>query len=366
MRKVLFFSENVPFGGQESMLCLFADELSRRNYEVSFCASKSILDFIVSKKIKKTILDINPKKMNGIFGIIDLARWIKVYRLLKKINPEVLIVSQGTIEYGLVAIILGKFFKIKTVSYIPILQELDRRKFWGLNIVREWINDRWYSVADCYVTISESLSIKLGLKTSKKVYVLTNWLNASCVESRPNLDPNLEDQLLNNLHDDDVIFAVIGRVVFSHKRQDKIVKLFSQIRQPNQKLVIFGDGTDDSRLRKILLELCDSNIMYFGRCNEVHSLYRYIDVLLIGSSDEGVPLVMLEAITHNVKVESLEYLSTREYLNDRSIHSHGLENMLFDVLSKYHSKLSKPSIANKQFLVPNELQLSSFIRYINE
>lgn len=96
---------------------------------------------------------------------------------------------------------------------------------------------------------------------------------------------------------DELVFAHIGRTDVIQKNHPFLLKIFSEIvkKAPNSKLMLIGAEptvqTDD---------LCneykiDSNVMFLGMRNDVNRLLQGADVFLFPSTNEGLPVSLVEA-----------------------------------------------------------------------
>ncbi len=84
------------------------------------------------------------------------------------------------------------------------------------------------------------------------------------------------------------------------KRVDRWVEVAAAIyaKNPNIKFIMVGDGPDDEMLRKKIAEHKLTGIIELpGKLNDTLSVYKQIDVFLLTSDFEGLPLALLEAMS---------------------------------------------------------------------
>lgn len=126
---------------------------------------------------------------------------------------------------------------------------------------------------------------------------------------------------------------VIGHVgrFMEQKNHGFILDLFKVIleKQPNAVLLLFGDGELEEKIKQKAKDLNIYNsIRFMGNVNNVNEMYQIMDVFLLPSLFEGLPVVGIEAqaaglkcffsdvITTEVKItESVEYISLNETLD---------------------------------------------------
>ncbi len=101
------------------------------------------------------------------------------------------------------------------------------------------------------------------------------------------------------------ILGTIGRIEFNQKQQDFLVRTFSKHwkTDPAMHLLVTGDGPDRERLIALIneLDLQDHTTLLPWQPDSA-LIYNALDLLIIPSRFEGVPLVMLEALACGVPV----------------------------------------------------------------
>jgi glycosyltransferase involved in cell wall biosynthesis len=91
------------------------------------------------------------------------------------------------------------------------------------------------------------------------------------------------------------------------------------------KFVIAGDGPERGRLEKLSAELgLVPKVTFMGFVKDPEPIYRSLDLLVIASSTEGIPLVLLEAMKHSVPVISTKVGGVPEVVTS------GVDGILID------------------------------------
>jgi glycosyltransferase involved in cell wall biosynthesis len=105
---------------------------------------------------------------------------------------------------------------------------------------------------------------------------------------------------------DDFVIG-IGARLEPIKRLDLFVSTAAYLagRIPNSKFVITGGGRQEQWLRQLVGDSgLQDHVILLGERNDMYDVLRAMDVLLICSDHEGVPMVMLEAMTLGTTVIS--------------------------------------------------------------
>src|SRR5262249_3077047 len=102
------------------------------------------------------------------------------------------------------------------------------------------------------------------------------------------------------LHADGPVAAVVGRLS-PEKGHDYFVKAMIEVARgvPGLQGLIVGDGPEEQRLRaKVRAMGLGALIRFTGYRRDVDRIYPAIDVLVVPSLSEGLPMVVLEAMAY--------------------------------------------------------------------
>lgn len=103
--------------------------------------------------------------------------------------------------------------------------------------------------------------------------------------------------------------AYSGRLHIRQKRQDVLLRAFSQVCKTNDsvQLVLYGDGPDRQELKRLAINLhIDGRVHFAGRINNVEEAISSSKLLVLSSDYEGIPNVILEALQMGVPVVSTD------------------------------------------------------------
>jgi glycosyltransferase involved in cell wall biosynthesis len=155
-------------------------------------------------------------------------------------------------------------------------------------------------------SVSNKMARKLLKMGNKNVTVLPQqieWDRFNVQKSKEILDEN-------NIHGDFIV-GFVGRL--SPEKNIPII-LYCAKYLPNISFVIVGDGPQEKPLKQMASDL--KNVYFVGKRNDVEKFYAAFDLLILPSSIEGLPLVILESLTAGTPVVASDVGSISEIVLD--------------------------------------------------
>ncbi len=168
------------------------------------------------------------------------------------------------------------------------LQSLDR-------FVARRATDRVISVSS---EMSRHLARQIG---AEKIVVIPNGVDRSVVQSHLTVE---EAKARLGMPRDCCVIGAVGRLE-PIKRLDiflNVAKLIAA-EKPSARFVIAGEGREEAKLQALAqsLGLADT-ISFLGHRDDVYDVLRAMDILVLCSDHEGLPMVLLEALCIGVVV----------------------------------------------------------------
>jgi glycosyltransferase involved in cell wall biosynthesis len=310
--KMLFYNDSPVFGGHEKSLFYVLEYLMEcTDLHLGFIFYKGntrfneYLNQIAHKdKQRVTLYPINyySGRLQCIKTLLSFNSINYISNLLNIYNPDIVIVVQGSIELSSLGLVAAKKSGYITVSFIPMTFKFQEIGIY-LGRIRDSINAYFYSLPDRFITISFSMHDRLiqhGI-SEDKVKVVYVGIDTSSYSQLSQSDA----RLFYNLKEDDFIMAIIGRVQFRQKGHDLLIHTLSENlnKLKGFKLLVVGDGLDLPNLKSIVTKKnLQNHVNFIPWSNDLHYLYSAIDMLIIPSRFEGMPLVMLEAMYYGIPV----------------------------------------------------------------
>ena len=114
-------------------------------------------------------------------------------------------------------------------------------------------------------------------------------------------------------------FLTVGRFTPLHKGIDILIEAFNIFAQKNQKwnLVIVGGGVEEDKYRSLISKYgLDNRIHIHPFTNDIQYYYSKAQIYVLSSRWEGMPLVLVEAMSHGLPVVTSDLPVCKEILGD--------------------------------------------------
>jgi glycosyltransferase involved in cell wall biosynthesis len=173
-----------------------------------------------------------------------------------------------------------------------------------------WLDRRLASRADRVIVMSRGHLDRWGREQRPKVQVIYNAVIPLSAR-QPNGRSQVEAE-------PPPVFGVVGRLSFE-KGVDVFLQACALLRQRGQRFsaLVVGDGPERDRLEALRAELQLSDVVVFRPTTpDVRSVYAALDALVIPSRSEGLPNVLLEALSEDLPVVSTAVGAVPEVLTE--------------------------------------------------
>lgn len=309
-KRVFIYSDAVVYGGHEAMTLRGINALLTAEgilVSVMYCKENTILSRNLEELAKAAdnvrLLPVcrRPRRLQTLWSLVDSLSVRRIQRLLREEKPDIVVVSQGRIESGSAGLLAAKRAGLRIVSYIPMAHPAQLATPIAAGI-RNYVNRYYYGLPHKFITVNEITRRSLLDQGAKaKIDVVPNCVERFAISSTD----RERFRMKHNLKQSDYVAAVVGRIDFRQKGQDFAVRSIARFKDelPDFKFVFVGDGPDEGRLRALISAFnLEQQAFVVPRESNRSEIYGGIDLLLIPSKFEGVPLVMLEAMLSGVRI----------------------------------------------------------------
>lgn len=165
------------------------------------------------------------------------------------------------------------------------------------------------------ITVSNSAKDILNKKSNIRMENITTIYN--CIESyKPNKE--VDERIIELKRKNKFIIAQISRVI-DYKGIYDFIEIAKKVVQNNENIVFLfiGDGPDYKNMQdKINKYKLSDKIILLGAKDNVIDYFEYIDIVLLCSYIEGLPLVPIEAFSQKKLVIATDIDGTNEEIDD--------------------------------------------------
>ena len=284
--KVLILCQSLHTGGLEHMVVGLASHLNRDLIEGAIgCLGQEgdLADLARSSGIPVHALGKGPGIRPGFV--------LKLRRLLRREKIDVLHThNAGCLVYGAPAAKLAGTAVLVHTEHGRLMDELDNPR---LHRVERHLS-RW---ADALVAVSEPTRARYAVLTGiarERIQTIENGIEVQRFQ-RP-ADPRLREAL--GIRAEDHVVGVIARIS-EEKDHANLLRAMARVMEgaKNFKVLIVGDGPERAAVEALARQLrLDHKVVFTGRRDDVPVLLALVDVFVLPSKTEGMPLTLLEAM----------------------------------------------------------------------
>jgi glycosyltransferase involved in cell wall biosynthesis len=316
VEKIVFYCESDTFGGHEKMALTAHTAILQRYNSISIfwlinsenqglknALEIAGLNYMTLPNMKVLSLWRNP--LCGIWRICNTSA------VLKQMSPDLVMVIQGSILISFCGLISAWVGRIRYCSYIPMVFSISNVRKYRYPALADYLWSILYRAASSYITIDTEQALRLRQNNRRALVAVVDNYVPKCEPPRNKHDAKATLRIPANKK----VLTIIGRIVFPHKCQDWIFRELKDDPFLADKFVLFvGNGADAPTLQAILTPDIQDRFGIIGWKNDLCDVYSSTDVLLIPSKIEGVPLVMLEALSYGIPVVGTDQDGMRSWL----------------------------------------------------
>ena len=283
--KILHIHPSLASGGIEAMICALANEMSKQ-HEATVCSIFTPKDnHIFWHKLNYKVQRETIGKQTKGFSINEI---FKIYSFIRKQQFDV-VYTHGFIQYYLLSVLLlHKKVKIcYTVHSDAYMENIGWSKLL-FPIKRFFFRFKWIFPITISHASQESFT-KLYKCTSTLIY---NGMPSPAVQEKV---PDLIAELRRDKNTK--IFVHAGRISEA-KNQFALCRAFDRLIRNNEDVVLLIAGPNDNQsIFNQLQPYFSDKIIYLGLRSDIIDLMAYSDAMCLPSLWEGLPVVLLEAIS---------------------------------------------------------------------
>ena len=316
MIRILHSVSNMDRAGIETMLM---------NYYKNIDKSRIQFDFLCNKKVIGAY-DEEIKKLGGKvyyspgFNPVKIRKYIDFLKKIKEDDPNVKIIHAHNAALSAYTLFCAKKagFDIR-IAHSHSTKTPSNKKIKLFDL--KWI---YKVILKPFVCKFSTLNIACGNDAGKflfgknKYIIIPNAINIQKFRFDNNFRHNIRKKY--NISDNEIVIGHIGRFN-TVKNHIFIINLFNDLNDcyPNKyKLLLIGDG----ELKKTIIEKVRSlnlqdNVIFVDSCSNANEYYSAMDIFVLPSKFEGIPVVGIEAQISGLKCIFSNKISSEAKISDR-------------------------------------------------
>jgi len=285
--KVMQVTHDLAIGGLQQVVVHLCRSIDKTKYEVSVLCLRDLGP--LSEEIEPLKIRVRLLPQND--GKTDYVSFLKVAQIIKQERPHILHThnTQPLVDGTLGAILSGRRPKIIHTDHAREFPDKKRYMF------AEWLVSHFvYKMVGVSDKTTENLH-RYEKIPWKKLTTIPNGIDQSRFEHP--VDRSLKKKELG-IPEGSPLIGVISRIEkvkgisYLLQAMPSILKVF-----PTLKLLIVGDGSERENLQIKSGQLgIQENVVFTGVRNDVHQLLQILDIYVLPSISEGLPMGLLEAM----------------------------------------------------------------------
>ena len=342
-------------GGVESVVMNYYRYIDRNEIQFDFICDEDSTN-IPYEKIEK---------MGG--KVILIPPYQKIIKYHKKLKQVLKDGNYKIVHSHINALSVFSLFAAKCAG-VPVRiahsHSTSNKKEWKKNIIKNILRPFSRVFATDYMCCSELAGRWLfGNKEFDKgnVYILNNAIDVEKFKYDENVRKEVRKEL--EIDENTLVIGHVGRFV-EQKNHRFLIDIFNEVHKENTNsiLLLIGQGPLMAEIKDKVKKLgIEKSVIFLGQRNDANRLYQAMDVFVLPSLYEGLPVVGVEAqaiglkcIFSNDMTKETKILDTTRFvsLNEKQ---ENWKNYILNDYTIFLRKDTQKEMINKNFYIKNEV-----------
>lgn len=280
--KILLVNDQFENGGAARVACTMCNEFKSRGYDLVVVSDtvKDAVKYDLNKEIPLLKADFKPRRRDVLSRVLSMFKTAKYIRKhIKKEKPDVIIAIQANAYIR--TLIANRHL------HIPLIVADHTSFARKMDFINTITRHHFYKYADGISILTYRDERLLGDKYPQKMVIH---------------NPLTWDLLNEKMIRRKTILAAGRFDIWKIKGFDLLLQIWGQLANifPDWKLEIAGTGNDESLqvVNNLIMQNCvEDRVSLLGQVSDMKSLYSQSGVFALSSRIEGMPMVLLEAMS---------------------------------------------------------------------
>lgn len=287
--KLLHITSSLKVGGAENILCTLLEQLPRDRFE-----HHVIYFHDGPMRVRIEASGIPTYHVRGLFALYDPFFWVRLYRCIKKINPDHIhaLLWAANVASRIVTQVLK-------VPIVCVYHNNIDQDGWVRNVLDRLTVGYAQTIVAVSDEVVDSICAHVPYIKKESVHVIKNGIDRIAVESIcRKLQVSRNSIGLKKEH---FVIGSVGRFV-PVKNYPLLLRTFALLHAKNDhvRLVLVGLGPDEDVLRNLACKLDIADNVHFIVGQKAYGYYPLFDVFVQSSDKEGISIALLEAMCAGV------------------------------------------------------------------
>ncbi len=285
--KILFNCLNFEKGGAQRVVSILANNFCQKEKVYILLSYNQDIKYKLDKKIKIINIEKKKKKRSKIskrISQISLIKLRKMAKSIKEINPDVIISFLP--EPSLKLMFIKRFSKV--IRNIPTIISIrnNPEQEYKSKLIYLLMKNLYKDVNKLVLQTPDALKYFAKILNKDKLIVIPNPIAPEFIVNRP----------YDKIRTKEIV--TVGRLV-PQKNYELLIRVFAKVsvKFPEYKLLIYGRGYLESRLKKMVNELkLENKVIFKGEVANIQEEIYKSSLFVLTSNYEGMPNALMEAM----------------------------------------------------------------------
>jgi glycosyltransferase involved in cell wall biosynthesis len=350
---VLHVIHSLTYGGAENQVVTLTPALNNDRYNIHICCLQS--EGVLANGLRAKGIQVISLNMRIRYWPLAVY---KLYNLIKQVKPQ--IIHSHMYDASLWGTLVGKLAGVPVILTTEVGMTLKKHHFL-LNRIINHYNDKM-------IAVSEEIR---QYHIQNRVISPEKCITIPCavdIERFNKLKYQKKQKTLIGGTSFSPLIGTVARLVPA-KRLDYLLKAARIVcdTAPQVRFLIIGDGPLRKELEELALHLglLSKNVKFLGHCQDITNIFSELDLFVLSSDTEGIPVSMLEAMAASISIVATNVGGIPQIIKDGHngflVSPRDPEGLANAILSLIDNSTLRGTFANEAYRTVKELYSTKVI-----